>query len=160
MFWQGNQGHLSTCVVFIHEIQVLKSKNYMYIRSGKKKKMFSNSKCLTPNFPHNIRIRLAQLLFFFFASWLCSVKFTFFSMSFCSKWAWSPPDNATPSDFPSAKSLVSELSVEVSFVSVIATVLSEYSKKLEEIFFCNNMWKLWKWYHFKKKSQAFFNILT
>ena len=31
MFWQGNQGHLSTCVVFIHEIQVLKSKNYKYI---------------------------------------------------------------------------------------------------------------------------------
>jgi hypothetical protein len=44
----------------------------------------------------------------------------------CSKWAWSPLDNATPLKFPSAKSLVSEPSVDVSFVSVLAMVLSEY----------------------------------
>jgi hypothetical protein len=56
-------------------------------------------------------------------------------MYFCSKWAWSCLLNATPLEFPSAKSLVSELSVEVSFVSVLTTVLSEHSKKLEEIFF-------------------------
>jgi hypothetical protein len=56
-------------------------------------------------------------------------------MSFCSKWVWSPLDNATPSNISSAKSSVSELFVEVSFVSVLATLLSEYSKKLEEIFF-------------------------
>ena len=44
---------------------------------------------------HDIRIRLVQLKFYFFASWLGSVKFTFFSIYFCSKWAWSPPVNAT-----------------------------------------------------------------
>ena len=31
MFWQGNQGQGKTCVIFIHEIQVLKSKNYKNI---------------------------------------------------------------------------------------------------------------------------------
>ena len=54
------------------------------------------------------------------------------------------------------------LSADVSFVSVQATVLSEYWKKLEEIFFWNDItWRrLLKLYHFKKNSQAFFNILT
>ena len=54
----------------------------------------------------------------------------FSSMSYCGKWAWSLPDNATPSDFSAPKSWVSELSVEVSFVSVLAMVLSEYWKPL------------------------------
>ena len=40
-------------------------------------------------------------------------------MSLRGKWAWSPPDNATPSNFPSPKSWVSDLSFEVSFVSVL-----------------------------------------
>jgi hypothetical protein len=40
------------------------------------------------HFAHNIRMKSAQLKFFF-TSLLCSVKFTFFSMSFCGKWAWS-----------------------------------------------------------------------
>ena len=123
--------------------------------------MFSNSKCLTPNFPHSIRIRLAKTFFFFFESWLCYGKFTFWSMSFCGKWAWSPPANATPSDFPAAKSWVSDLSFEVSFASVLGMVLSEYWKKLEFFFF--KMILFWgnckKKYNFKKKSQAFFNIL-
>ena len=54
------------------------------------------------------------------------------------------------------------LSVNVSFVSVLATVLSEFWKKLEEIFFWNDITlrRLWKLYHFEKKYQAFFNILT
>ena len=96
---------------------------------------------------HNIRIRLARLKNYFFAS---SVKFTFVSMSFCGKWVWSPPDNAMPSDFPPSKSGASYLSVEVSFVSVLATALLEYGKKLEEIFFWNDiiLKKLWKWYNF------------
>ena len=55
-----------------------------------------------------------------------------------------------------------ELSADVSFVTVLATVLSEYWKKLEEIFFWNDITlrRLWKLYHFEKYSQAFFNILT
>ena len=40
--------------------------------------------------------------------------------------AWHPPDNATPSNFLFPKSLDQELSADVSFVSVIAVVLSEY----------------------------------
>ena len=89
-----------------------------------------NSKAMGKQLAHNIRIRLAH----FFSSWVCSAKFTFFSMSFCGKWAWSPPDNATPSNFPPPKSWVSDLSFEVSFVSVLAMVLSEYWKRLEKNF--------------------------
>ena len=38
--------------------------------------------------------------------------------------AWHPPDNATPSNFLFPKSLDQELSADVSFVSVLAMVLS------------------------------------
>ena len=86
-----------------------------------------NSKSMGIHLAHNIRIRLAL-------SWLDSVKFTFFSMSFCAKWAWSPPDNATSSGFSAPKSWVSELSSEASFVSVLAMVLSEYWQRLEKFF--------------------------
>ena len=37
-----------------------------------------------------------------------------------------PPDNATPLNFLSPKSLDQELSADVKFVSVLAMVLSEY----------------------------------
>jgi hypothetical protein len=47
-------------------------------------------------------------------------------MSSCGRWAWSLPDDATPLDFPAPKSYVSDLSVEVQFVSLLAMVLSEY----------------------------------
>ena len=55
-----------------------------------------------------------------------------------------------------------KLSADVLLVSVQATVLSEYWKKLEEIFFWNDITlrRLWKLYHFEKYSQVFFNILT
>ena len=55
-----------------------------------------------------------------------------------------------------------KLSADVSFFSVLATVLSEYWKKLEKIFFWTEITlrRLWKLCHFEKKSQAFFNILT
>ena len=48
--------------------------------------------------------------------------------------AWHPPDNATPLNFLFPKSLDQELSADVSFVSVLAMVLSEYWKRLEENF--------------------------
>ena len=54
--------------------------------------------------------------------------------AFRCKEAWHPPDHATPLNFPSAKSLVPELSSEVLFVSVLVMVLSEYWKRLEENF--------------------------
>ena len=38
--------------------------------------------------------------------------------------AWHPPDNATPSNFLFPKSLDKELSADVSFVSILAMVLS------------------------------------
>ena len=76
-------------------------------------------------------------------------------MSFCSRWTFG---NATPSNFPAPKSWVSDLSFEVLFVSVLATVLSEYWKMLENFFS--------KWYYFrnflklisfqKKNSSSFF----
>ena len=40
--------------------------------------------------------------------------------------AWRSPDNATPLIFLSAKSQDQGLSADVSFVSVLAMVLSEY----------------------------------
>ena len=49
--------------------------------------------------------------------------------------AWHPPDNAPPSNFLYPKSLDQDLSADVSFVSVLAMVLSEYWKKLENFFF-------------------------
>ena len=55
-----------------------------------------------------------------------------------------------------------KLSADVLFASVLATVQSKYWKKLDEIFFWNDITlrRLWKLYHYEKKSQAFFNILT
>ena len=46
--------------------------------------------------------------------------------TFSGEQAWHPPDNATPSNFLFPKSLDQELSADVSFVSVLAMVLSEY----------------------------------
>ena len=42
---------------------------------------------------------------------------------------WSPPDLVMPIDFPVPKSWVADLSFEVSFVSVLVMVLSEYIEK-------------------------------
>ena len=86
-----------------------------------KEKPCCNSKAMCIHFTHNIKIRSAQPFFFF-------VKFTFFKMSFCGKWAWSLPDNVLPSDFPDPKSWVSVL--HLSFVYVLAMVLSEYFSSL------------------------------
>ena len=44
--------------------------------------------------------------------------------TFRGEWAWHPPDNATPSNFLFPKSLDQELPADVSFVSVLAIVLS------------------------------------
>ena len=51
-----------------------------------------------------------------------------------------------------------KLFADVSFVSVLATVLSEYWKKLEDIFFWNDITlrRLWKLYHFEKKISSLF----
>jgi hypothetical protein len=48
--------------------------------------------------------------------------------------AWRPPDNATPTFRVPNKSWDPGLSADVSFVSVLAMVLSEYWKRLEENF--------------------------
>ena len=57
------------------------------------------------------------------------------NFTFRGEQAWHPLDNATPSNFLFPKSLDQELSADVSFVSVLAMFLSEYWKRLEEIFF-------------------------
>ena len=54
--------------------------------------------------------------------------------AFHGKEAWRPPDNATPTFRVPNKSWDQGLSADVSFVSVLAMVLSEYWKRLEEIF--------------------------
>ena len=59
------------------------------------------------------------------------------NFTFHGEQAWHPLDNATPSNFLFPKSLDQELSADVSFVSVLAMVLSEYWKRLEKIYFYN-----------------------
>ena len=71
--------------------------------------------------------------------------------------AWRPPNNAMPSNFQSAKSWVSELSLDVSFVSLILKVLSEYWKRLEENFRKNIISTIFKkWWNLKKVSSSLF----
>ena len=48
--------------------------------------------------------------------------------------AWRPPDNATPTFGVPNKSWNQGLSADVKFVSVLAIVLSQYWKRLEEKF--------------------------
>ena len=50
----------------------------------------------------------------------------FQKITFRGEQAWHPPDNATPSNFLFPKSLDQGLSADVSFVSVLLMVLSEY----------------------------------
>ena len=75
--------------------------------------------------------------------------------------AWPPPDNAAPLNFLSPKSWVSELSSEVSFVSVLAMVLSEYWKRLEGNFWNGIIYKISQNNENYKNlfPPAFFNIL-
>ena len=89
-------------------------------------------------FAHNIKMRLAHFSFFLHPEF-APLNSLFFSMSFCGKQTWRPLDNAMPSNFPAPKSWVSDLFFEVSFVSVLAMVCSELWKKLEEIFFRNDV---------------------
>ena len=87
------------------------------------------SKSMGIYFSHNIRIRLARLNFFFFHP-----------------------------DFLAAKSWVSELSFEVSFVYVLAKVISEYLKMLEEIysFKFSSFWEIAEITVFWKFSSSLF----
>ena len=85
------------------------------------------------HFPHNIRIRLARLNFFFLHPDFPPLKLLFFNV-FLQQVGVKPSWYATPPDFPPPKSWVSELSSEVRFVSVLAIVLSEYWKRLGENF--------------------------
>ena len=48
------------------------------------------------------------------------------NFTFRGEQAWHPPNSATPSNFLFPKSLDQELSADVSFVSVLLMVLSEY----------------------------------
>ena len=80
--------------------------------------------------------------------------------AFRGKEAWFPLHHTMPLNFSSAKSWVPALFSEVSFVSVLAMVLSEYWKRLEE----NFRKKLFLRFpkndeNYKKKPLALFNIL-
>ena len=63
-----------------------------------------------------------------------AVEQLFLPHAFRGERAWRPPDNATPTFRASNESWDPGLSVDVSFVSVLAMVLSEYWKRLEENF--------------------------
>ena len=61
-----------------------------------------------------------------------STKYTFHGGK-----AWLPPDDATPTFSMANYSWDQGLSADVKFVTVLAMVLSEYWKKLEDCFFVN-----------------------
>ena len=125
------------------------------------KKPCWNSKSIGMHLAHNIRILRIRLKFFFLRPDLAPLNLLFFQcllrqVGVAPSW----PCHALFLLFPN--SWDPKLSADVSFFSVLATVLSEYWKKLEKIFFWNEITlrRLWKLCHFEKKSQAFFNILT
>ena len=70
----------------------------------------------------------------------------------------APPWSCHALVFLAPNSWDHELSADISFVSVLAMVLSEYWKKIEEIFFWSDLTlrRLWKLYHFEKKISSLF----
>ena len=98
-----------------------------------------NSKSMGMHLAHNIRILKIKSKKIFIASWLSSVKFTFIFQCLLRQGGVAPywPCHTLVPQAPN--SWGPKLSADVSFVSVKATVLSEYWKKVEEIFFL-------KWY--------------
>ena len=111
---------------------------------------------------HNKRILKIALKKFFFCILNLLRQICFFSQCPLRKVGVTPSWSCHTLVCLTPNSWDQELSADVSFVTVLATILSEYWKKLEEIFFWNDItWRrLWKLYHFEKNSQAFFNILT
>ena len=99
---------------------------------------------------------------FFFASWLSSVKFMFSFQCLLRQVGVAPSWQCHALVLLAPNSWDPKLFADISFVSVLAMILSEYLKKQEEIFFLNDITlkRLWKLYNFEKKSPAFFNILT
>ena len=88
---------------------------------------------------HNKRILKIALKNFFFASWICSVKFAFFFQCPLRKVGVTPSWSCHALVCLAPNSWDQELSADVSFVTVLATILSEYWKKLEEIFSLNDI---------------------
>ena len=103
---------------------------------------------------HNISISKIELKKIFLASWICSVKFAFFFNVLLRQVSVAPSWSCHTLFLLAPNSWDHELSADVSFVSVLAMVLSEYWKKLEEIFFWSDLTlrRLWKLYHFEKKK--------
>ena len=89
---------------------------------------------------HNKRILKIALKKIFFASWICSVKFAFFFQCPLRKVGVTPSWSCHALVCLAPNSWDQELSADVSFVTVLAMVLSEYWKRLD-IFFS-------KWYYF------------
>ena len=116
-----------------------------------------NSKSMGMNLAHNIRILRIKSKKKFFASWLSSVKFTFFFNVFCGKWVWHPPDHATPLFF------CLQIARSQAFcLCIVCFCTSNHSLRILKKYRGNDITlrRLWKLYHFEKYSQAFFNILT
>ena len=100
---------------------------------------------------HNIRILKIKLKKKKFASWLSSVKFAFFFNVLLRQVGVAPPWSCHALVLLAPNSWDQELSADVSFVSVLATVLSEYWKRLENFFQNDTIFTISsKKYHFKK----------
>jgi hypothetical protein len=92
---------------------------------------------------HNIRLLKIELKKKKFGSWLGSVKFAFFFNVLLQQVGVVPSWSCHALFLQAPNSWDEELSADVSFVSVLATVLSEYWKKARRnIFF--------KWYFFEE----------
>ena len=100
---------------------------------------------------HNIRILKIKLKKKIFASWLSSVKFAFFFNVLLRQVCVAPPWSCQALVLLAPNSWDQELSADVSFLSVLATVLSEYWKRLENFFQNDTIFTISsKKYHFKK----------
>ena len=121
-----------------------------------------NSKAMAMHLAHTVSMIKNKSKKFFFASWLSSIKFTFFFQCLLQQVGVAPswPCHALVRLAPN--SWDPELSADAFFVSVLATVLSEYWTRLENFFQNDTIFTISsKWYHFKKIFPlAFFNILT
>ena len=104
---------------------------------------------------HNIRILKIKSKKFFLRPDLAPLNLLFFQC-LLRQVGLAPSWTCHAHVFLAPNSWDPKLSANVSFVSVLATVLSEYWKKQEKIFFWNNITlrRLWKLYNFEKNSQT------
>ena len=113
-----------------------------------------NSKAMGMHLAHTISIIKNEPKKFFFASWLSSVKFTFFFQCLLRQVGVAPSWQCHALFHLAPNSWDPKLSADVSFVSVLAMDLSEFWKRLDK----NFQKRLFPRFS-NKKSLPVFNIL-